>query len=524
MKVEKKTVQSGILKLEKNVQITIDQDMNVPDTKPDVEKIVESRGEVHIDEIEILTDRIRIRGMFLVKILYLSAEKEQRISCMEHEFSLEEFMNVEGAQTTDTAKVTVDLEDLTVSVINSRKCGVRSVLFFHIHISETKFVECSVGVEKKENVQCLYEPVPMTEIMLYKKDIQRIRADVSLPAGKPNIREILWNSMQLRDVDVRMMEGKLSIRGELFLFILYRSEEEQEPVQYYDWEIPFTNELECSDSQENLIGNIAVALGSHQSVIKPDEDGEPRSVEVDAVLELDLKAYREFQMPVLKDMYANNRKLKLKTRLVKFENLIFQNNAKTKINYRVNSEGDPHQLLQVLNVEGTVKIEDFRLEEEGIATEGLIFCKVLYIAGDDGAPIQSKEVVIPFEYLVETQSISPSDRCEIRGVLEQIGGYVVDGNQLEIRAVAGIYVTGFAQVEMNMIDEVENLPFDEEEIARIPSITGYIVKNGDTLWMIAKRYGTTIDKIKQYNENVEEPLESGRKLFLIKAMDAIIGE
>lgn len=133
-------------------------------------------------------------------------------------------------------------------------------------------------------------------------------------------------------------------------------------------------------------------------------------------------------------------------------------------------------------------------------------------------------MVIPFEYLVETQSVSPSDRCEIRGVLEQIGGYVVDGNQLEIRAVAGIYVTGFAQVKMDMIDEVEDLPFDEEEIARIPSITGYIVKKGDTLWNIAKRYGTTIDKIKQYNENVEEPLESGRKLFLIKAMDAVIGE
>ena len=88
MKIEKKTVQSGILKLEKNVQITIDQDMNVPDTKPDVEKVVESRGEVHVDEIEMLTDRIRIRGMFLVQILYLSAEKEQKISCMEHEFAL----------------------------------------------------------------------------------------------------------------------------------------------------------------------------------------------------------------------------------------------------------------------------------------------------------------------------------------------------------------------------------------------------------------------------------------------------
>ena len=49
------------------------------------------------------------------------------------------------------------------------------------------------------------------------------------------------------------------------------------------------------------------------------------------------------------------------------------------------------------------------------------------------------------------------------------------------------------------------------------------MKDGDTLWRIAKRYNTTIDKIRQYNENVEEPLETGQKLFLIKAMDAVIG-
>lgn len=106
--------------------------------------------------------------------------------------------------------------------------------------------------------------------------------------------------MQLRDVDIRMMENKLSIRGSLFLFILYQAEEGSESLQYYDWEIPFTNELDCADSQENLIGNIAVMLGNHQAVIKPDIDGEPRDVEIEAVLELDLKAYREFKCLCLK--------------------------------------------------------------------------------------------------------------------------------------------------------------------------------------------------------------------------------
>lgn len=524
MKVEKKAVRSGILKLEKNVQITLDEDMNVPDTRPDVEKIIESRGEVHIDEIEVLTDRMRLRGNFLVQILYLSTDKEQQISCMEHEFSIEEFMNVEGAESSDIAKVTADLEDLTISIINSRKCGVRSVIYFHIAISEMKFVECTTGIEKKENVQCLYESPSMTEIIMNKKDIQRIKASVSLPAGKPNIKEILWNSMQLRDVDIRMMENKLSIRGSLFLFILYQAEEGSESLQYYDWEIPFTNELDCADSQENLIGNIAVMLGNHQAVIKPDIDGEPRDVEIEAVLELDLKAYREFKMPLLKDMYANDRKLKLKTSPITFENLIFQNNAKTKVSQRVEAAGEIHKLLQVLNVEGNVRIEDFQLTKQGIATEGLIFCKVLYIAGDDTAPIQSKEIVIPFEYLVEIPEVAETDRCEIRGVLEQIGGYVVDSNELEIRAVAGIYVTGFSPQTMYMIDEVEEIPYSEEEISRIPSITGYIVKSGDTLWNIAKHYGTTIEKMKQYNENLIEPLETGQKLFLLKEMESLIGE
>lgn len=68
-------------------------------------------------------------------------------------------------------------------------------------------------------------------------------------------------------------------------------------------------------------------------------------------------------------MYANDRKLKLKTSPITFENLIFQNNAKTKVSQRVEAAGEIHKLLQVLNVEGNVRIEDFQLTKQGIATE-----------------------------------------------------------------------------------------------------------------------------------------------------------
>ena len=147
---------------------------------------------------------------------------------------------------------------------------------------------------------------------------------------------------------------------------------------------------------------------------------------------------------------------------------------------------------------------------------------MLYIAGDDTAPIQSKEVVIPFEYLVEIPEVMESDRCEIRGVLEQIGGYVVDSNELEIRAVAGIYVTGFSPQTMYMIDEVEEIPYTEEEISKIPSITGYIVKEGDELWNLAKYYGTTKEGIMDINHMESEQLKCGDKLLIFKENASIL--
>ncbi len=518
MIIEKKSIQSNILKIEKNAQITMDQDMNVPDTKPDVEKIAESRGEIHINEIEVLSDRIRVQGTFLVEILYLSAGSVKKICKMEHQYNIDETINIEGTVPDDHVAVEASLEDLSIHIINSRKCGFRSVILFHVTVSETKFVQCSTGVNGKDHVECLYRAIPITEILINKKDIQRIKADVELPTGKPNIKDILWSSMQLRDVDTKMLDGKIAVRGSLFLFVLYEGEEEKEMIQYYDWEIPFSNELECSDSKEGLIGDISIALGNRQITIKADSDGETRNLEVEAVLELNLKAFQEYQLKYLKDMYANNRKLNLKMKPIVMENLTFQNKARNKINYRLKDE-ELKKLMQILNVEGEIHIEDYHKEDQGIMTEGLIFAKMMYIAGDDSAPVKSKEVIIPFEFMVEAQKVEDLERCEIKSVLEQIGGYVIDGNEVEIRATAGIYITGYSKKQLPMIDEVEEISYTEEELTQIPSITGYIVKKGDTLWNVAKQFGTTIDKIREYNEDIGDELEEKQKLFLVKKME-----
>ena len=64
MDFDKKEFYGIVAKAKKQMQITIDQDCNVADTKPDVEKMIQTRGIVKIQETEMMVDRVRRGNLY----------------------------------------------------------------------------------------------------------------------------------------------------------------------------------------------------------------------------------------------------------------------------------------------------------------------------------------------------------------------------------------------------------------------------------------------------------------------------
>ena len=54
---------------------------------------------------------------------------------------------------------------------------------------------------------------------------------------------------------------------------------------------------------------------------------------------------------------------------------------------------------------------------------------------------------------------------------------------------------------------MEDIPV--EELEKRPGIVGYIVKQGDDLWTLAKRYSTTKEGIMEVNEMTDEIIKPG---------------
>ena len=64
---------------------------------------------------------------------------------------------------------------------------------------------------------------------------------------------------------------------------------------------------------------------------------------------------------------------------------------------------------------------------------------------------------------------------------------------------------------------IDNITIEQEENLEDYSVIIYVVKSGDTLWKIAKRFGSTVDDIARVN-GMERPdkINVGEKIYIPK--------
>ena len=48
------------------------------------------------------------------------------------------------------------------------------------------------------------------------------------------------------------------------------------------------------------------------------------------------------------------------------------------------------------------------------------------------------------------------------------------------------------------------------------SMVGYLVKDGDNLWTVAKKFYTTVDMLREINKIVDKDIKKGDKLLIVK--------
>lgn len=516
MELVKKNLHMLCTRSEAVNQLTFDEDFNVPDSRPDISRMIQKKGEIRVEDVQVGEGKAQINGALAFKLLYVADTPGRQICSLEGKLPISETLHLEGLKTGDKVCLKWEIEDLTLHLINSRKLNVKAIVEFSASVDELTEVRLPVDIQEQPDISVKKKTIRILTLGVHKKDTLRRKEEITLPSNKPNIHEILWNDMEIRGMDLRAEEGKVAAKGELFVFVLYAGDDADNPLQWLEQAIPFTGEIECAGCTMDMIPHIQTTMLQAGLEIKPDADGEERILQADVVLELDMKIYQEETCTILTDVYTPKMECMPVRESRTLEQLLVKNYSKCRVSRRIPVQEPQGRILQVCHSDGNVKIDEIRMVENGIQVEGIIQVRVLYSISDDDMPFYSMEASIPFSHVVEAEGIRPGCTYHLQADLEQLSTTMLDSSEIEVKAVMNVNALVLCRWQEDLISQIQEQELDMEKMESMPGIVCYVVQPQDTLWDIAKRFYTTVDSIRQMNELGEEEPKEQQPLLIVK--------
>lgn len=516
MNLERKKLHTNQEKGRAFSQITLEEDYNLPDYKPDFMRLILEKGEVVFTEQQVEEGHIRIQGSLRFEILYRSDQEGRKVQVLKGEIPFQERQNLEGAKEFDEVRMEGHIEDISVRVINSRKLSVRALLELTAVLEEQKEQELLIGISDPQEYELETEKESLMELLTCKRDHYRFDRQIMLPSNKPNIDEILWKNVQLRNIDTKTEQGSLQIRGEILLAVVYAGEGEDDRIQYFESSVPFQEIMEFPEAEEDAILWVPMKLMDYTVEEKTDEDGENRQIHVELVVALDMQLWEEQEISYIHDLYSLG-----KTVLPKWESFtgmqfIFANRTRNKLAETVELEEEEGHLLQILSQSALLHIEEQTREEKGLMVEGTLEVKYLYLTGEENMPMLSGKLFLPFHQLVEADDLKLDDRCLVDAGIEQLSVIPADSRNLDVRCTIWIRLLVLREKQIPVITEIEEKELDYEALEKSPGIVGYLVKEGDRLFAIAKENHTTVPELMEMNQLESPVLHQGDRILMIK--------
>ena len=518
MELLKKNINMSRNKQKMTTQISENEDVNLPDYMPDIEKIVQETGEVIPERIEAMQGKILIKGMLKYNLLYVGEDSYGHISAFIRETPFEEEIHMQSAEEHDDVQLDISQEKFEINIINSRKINVKMIIELDITVSENVSESMAVDVEDDADIQKKFRDREILQLKNAGNDIFRFHDTEALPKDKPNIEELIYQSIEPREMELRCDEGYISIDGRIHVFVLYTPEEQSKLPQWVEYEFPVQGKVECNESEPGMIGDLQWNLYKKELEVKEDSENEPRILSIDGVIEVSMKIYEEENIRQLEDVYATDKVLMPVSRPVLLSKLLMKNNSVCKLVKRMKVSEDSFRVLQICNIEGTVKPEKITPEGDILSTEGHVFVKMLYVTDDEAQPFRVAKGVLPFSHNVEVMNLNDKCSYRIRPLIESISANMADLNEIEIHVQIAMDVLVFDCDQMNIIDEIGENEMSKDEIRNMPGMVGYIAGEGETLWDIAKRYFTTVDDLKNINKLSDEEIGAGQKILITKKM------
>lgn len=487
---------------QKNESVIVEGDSIIPDIKPDILSAISTSGTVCIYKKEILEGKVRIDGSIDVYIMYLADDENGSVRSINSSIDFTQLIDMEKAKSDMTLETNVTLKNIECRVINGRKISTKAILDIGIKVSSNENVDI-INQVKLKDIQTLTKDLNINSLIgsgttkVYAKDT--IMLD-----NIDNLAEIMKVDIRIINKDTKISYNKVLAKSDMNVKILYLTEDNR--IKAVENIIPVMGFIDIQDIAEENVCNVKYEVKN--LLIKPN-NVEEHSVYVEAELEIFCEVYRNQEVRLIQDLYSPSTNLVFTQKQIKV--MQSKETMQNTCNIRESQQIAGLQGNQIYDVAVNTEIIKQTLLNDRVLYEGELKLNFIY-AGTNHSGLDTKLITIPFNFNVDFSGVNINSTIDTSIEIGMQDFVVTSDDNIEVKVDLVFTTTLSKNADVRIIDDIKE---DENRFINTYSMIIYFVKPGDTLWKIAKKFGSTVEEIARVNGiELVDKLNVEQQLFI----------
>lgn len=483
--------------------LMVEEDFVVPDVKPDILNTISTNGTVCIEKKEILDGKIKIEGKIEMYIMYMADEEKAGVRSFHTTLDFVKTMELEKAKEGNRLEAKVNLKSLECRVLNGRKVNVKGVLEVEAKLFSNEEIEFMKDLNTVKDIQLLREDMTVSSL-LGTGDSRVYAKDTIMIDNIDELAEVMKVKVAIQNKETKISYNKVLTKADAIVTMLYLSTDNR--INCVSSSIPVMGFIDMPNvTDENLC---EVNYEIKNMLVKPNSI-EEHSVYVEIEMELSCNVYETKALNIIQDLYSPTVNLMYgqKTIRATAEKQILQDVC----NIREKQVIPELQNQKIYDVDVCPNIQKQTILKDKILCEGEM--EITFFYGIENSPrMQMKKVQLSFQQSIACKDITQSASIDTNIEIENQDFVILPDESIDIKIDMGIEMHITREQNVSVIQEIQIAEDRQDEKY---SMIIYFVKPGDTLWKIAKRFKSTVDRITCVNEIVDEnKINVGEQLFI----------
>lgn len=486
---------------ENRVQTVVKGQIEVPEAKPDVDKILSKDATAKVRDVSIVPDKVIIDGTLTLQVMYVAFKPDQSVHSMHGDVRFTTYVDVIGADPGMDYVVEFTVEDVSItpSKKDARKFDVAAVLDVFVKVMDVDEMEVLTSTPSG-NEALNTQDITVEHMVGDKVTKQVIVSDVyEVPEEKPDVEKILETDAEAEITDKRVLAGKVIVDGEVTIQVLYASMTPEQSVHNLHHTIKFSDFLEVPEAQPgmNVCVRAVVENADTQPVVDP-------ALSSDVIVKLivwvtETRTLKDVPTKLKDEEGYTRKKLKVDREI---------GSGETQVVIRETTEvpepkPDIEKILEA-RVDKT-EVTETKILREKVLIRGYSDVEVIYVSMKPDQAVHAMHQRLNFRNFVVVPDAYPDMKANVKVTPEYVS---VDqhGVELHTEAVLKVKATVTELSQLNVYVPEEVAPTVAPTPTPTPCVEEeYTIQPGDTLYEIAKAKGVTLAMLEAANPQITNP-------------------